>query len=153
MSNAEERERIYREVSHQYHIEDAQSQVWWYLHAHGVDADGFNIDEVFDLNYLASLFEKYHDCNVAENDMWQEIINEYVRQKEIDIHAYDELQDFEVVLLVTGKYRKWVKASSVEDAMRLGGIAFSEADFGELEDCDGHIEHIEDPNGQYHYCD
>lgn len=70
-----ERERIYREVRHEYLIEDAEGQVLDYL---GLELDPAELADKFDFEYLVARFEKCHDCNVAENDMWREIIGQYI---------------------------------------------------------------------------
>ena len=44
-----------------------------------------------------------------------------------------------------------VKANSLKDAEKRAIEKFSDADFGELEDADMEVIHIEDPNGNYKY--
>lgn len=141
------REQIFREVQHEYYVEDAIRQVNDFLEIENVDPTIF--EGTFDYEYLAETFAENHDCNVADNDAWRALIEEYIKANGIDIHA--ELQEFEVVISVKGRFRTHVKAVSVEAAKKLGDYEFQEADFGALEDCDGTIVHVEDANGEYHY--
>ena len=63
----------------------------------------------------------------------------------------EELQEYEVSIAVTGRYRITVKASSPEEAKKLGEASTCDADFGELEDIDWSTDHVEDASGNYHY--
>lgn len=84
------REEIYREVNHEYRIEDAKNQFEYYMRIEGVDADRCKPD----YDCLASLFEKYHDCNVAENDLWRAIIDDYVKSvSRLDRLGFDGMSD------------------------------------------------------------
>lgn len=76
MPDQEAREKIFREVQHAYFVEDAVNHVAEYLSENEPTQDG---DTTFDYDFLAELFESRHDCNVADNDQWREIIAEYVR--------------------------------------------------------------------------
>ena len=143
----EKRETIFREVQHEYFVEDAQRQVADFLELENVDPETF--DGTFDYEYLADIFAENHDCNVADNDAWRNLIQEYIKTNNIDIHA--ELQDFEVVIAVKGRFRTNIKAVSIEEAKKLGEREFQEADFGVLEDCDGDVVHVEASDGHYHY--
>ena len=76
------REEIYREVLHEYHVEDAVSQVEQYLD-YFTEVDPKTFDGVFDYDYLATIFEENHDCNIADNVQWLEIIETYIRENDI----------------------------------------------------------------------
>lgn len=143
------REQVFRNVQHDYFMQDAMNQVATYLESEDVPANLF--EGCFDYDYLAELFEERKDCNVADNDTWRNIITEYIKANNIDLHA--SIQDYEVVIAVSGRFRTSVKARSIDEAKKLGEYQFQEADFGVLEDCDGHVAHVEDTNGQYHYFD
>lgn len=68
----EYQERIYQKMQHQRNVEDAERQVNDFLEADGIEID--DPGKVFDYEWLASLYEDNHDCNVADNDQWQELI-------------------------------------------------------------------------------
>lgn len=79
MSRVKElREYIYREVLHEYHVMDAIMHVALYLE-NNEDVDPLVKKMDFDFDYLAEMFEENHDCNIADNDQWQNIIEEYIR--------------------------------------------------------------------------
>lgn len=143
------KEKVFRTVQHEYFVQDAINQVTTYLENQNVPPELFEGD--FDFNYLAELFEENKDCNVADNDTWQNLIDNYVKVNEIDIHI--PIEEFEVVIAVSGRFRTSIKARSIDEAKKRAEYQFQEADFGELEDCDGHVAHVEDANGNYHYFD
>ena len=67
-----ELEEAYREHERQYLMEDAIRQC--------EENDHANADET-DYNALIELFMKHKDCNRADNDVWEEIINRYFNEK------------------------------------------------------------------------
>ena len=52
-----------------------------YVYPEIVDPKTF--DGVFDYDYLATIFEENHDCNIADNVQWLEIIETYIRENDI----------------------------------------------------------------------
>ena len=82
------REQIFREVEHQYLLEDAHCQYLEYLFG---NEDCFEEDEekaiselksrfgedVFER--LVSEFEDSQDCNIAENDTWHNVIERFLK--------------------------------------------------------------------------
>ena len=80
------REQIYREVLHEYYVRDAKDQVEYFLEIE--NADSYTGE--FNYDYLATMFEEYHDCNIADNDMWLNLILDYVKAKGIKLHIRQE---------------------------------------------------------------
>lgn len=83
-------EKIYRKREHQYRIEDAKSQYLDYLFGDNIDytdgdvefalsgiekEKGKNIWDIFVVE-----FEKKKDCNIADNDTWQNAIREVLEK-------------------------------------------------------------------------
>lgn len=84
------REKIYREVLHEYFIEDAENQFEYYMQINGIDASEYEPD----YDCLASLFEEWHDCNIADNDLWYTIIDDYVKSvSRIDHFGFGGMSD------------------------------------------------------------
>ena len=84
----EEEYKAYRKVQRLFMLEDARSQsVWWFSNNREclTDDDIERIEEdfygFFDYEKLVDSYFHWHDCNVSENDMWQEIIEQYVEDK------------------------------------------------------------------------
>lgn len=76
-------ETIFRKVQHDYFVEDAKAQVEQYLWLESLISDSVSdpddyVDD-FDYDYLADVFADEKDCNVADNDVWQTIIADYVK--------------------------------------------------------------------------
>lgn len=71
-STPENLEKAFRIQDRKYHIYDA------IYHCDELYPDIEFSDEEYDL--LAEKFEDEHDCNVADNDTWDNVIKEYVRQ-------------------------------------------------------------------------
>lgn len=63
-------EQIYRAN----HIEDAKRQVDDYYDS---DEEAISKFTEEDYNAMAAEFEENHDCNIADNDQWQEIIRKF----------------------------------------------------------------------------
>lgn len=72
----EQLDAAYWKRERMFHIEDAmqQTQEYMYLNNCVVDFDHG------DFEVLAERFEENHDCNVADNVLWQNIIEEYVEE-------------------------------------------------------------------------
>lgn len=82
------KEQIFREVEHQYLLEDARCQYLEYVFG---DEDCFEEDEkkaiselksrfgenVFER--LVSKFEDSQDCNFADNDTWYDVIDRFLK--------------------------------------------------------------------------
>ena len=83
-------EKMYRKREHQYLVEDAKSQYLYYLFGDKVDeAEGdfsldlYNIENqkgknIWDI--FVEEFEKKKDCNIADNDTWQNAIREVLER-------------------------------------------------------------------------
>jgi hypothetical protein len=70
----DEQETIYREKEHTYARLDAEQ--------HLVDDESVVSYDEADLYILADRFLIRHDCNVADNDLWNQIIREFVQNHE-----------------------------------------------------------------------
>ncbi len=76
---------IYREVQHELYMEDAARHVEDYLSwASTSDSIALPTGLTFDYDELATAFEENHDCNISDNDQWDQIIDSYVQRKEIE---------------------------------------------------------------------
>lgn len=73
---------MYREKEREYHVEDAFIQIERYLDENEISLDDAAI-EGFDVDYLAQLFEENHDCNIADNDLWQDLISQYIKANDM----------------------------------------------------------------------
>lgn len=65
-------EMIYRKKLREYRIEDAKN--------HAEDMDLVISDET--AGELVDMYDKCQDCNIAENDLWEQIINDYIMKGE-----------------------------------------------------------------------
>ena len=72
----EEKIKIYHEVQHYFHVMDAIARVEDYIESNNLTKLQ---DASFDYGFLADVFEENKDCNVADNDMWRNIISEYIK--------------------------------------------------------------------------
>lgn len=72
-------ETIYRYKVREYRIEDAKAQCDDFIRKNKLDCKaeftGFTDN---DYACLADEFLRHHDCNIAENDMWDSVIDYYV---------------------------------------------------------------------------
>lgn len=101
-------EQIFRRVLRQYHIEDAKNHILEKLESHDVDKDRLSIDDTthdifidryddeapllwFDIEFLAEQFEDKHDCEIADNVTWNNVISEYIEDDENLKTFFDEL--------------------------------------------------------------
>ena len=73
---------MYREKEREYRVEDAFIQIERYLDENGISLDDAAIDG-FDVEYLAQMFEENHDCNIADNDLWQDLIGQYIKVNDL----------------------------------------------------------------------
>ena len=72
-STPENLEKAFRIQERKYHIEDAIA------HCREKHPEvGFSDEEY---NLLAEKFEDKHDCNIADNDLWDVIINDYMKDR------------------------------------------------------------------------
>lgn len=75
---------IYREVQHELYVEDAKEHVREYIEWRiETGQDPLNPKVRFDYDHLANLFEDMRDCNQADNDIWDNIIDRIVRAHEM----------------------------------------------------------------------
>lgn len=71
----EQLELAYRKRERMYHIEDAKQHVNDYKQ--WCDLEGLEIPEG-DYEVMAEQFEEQHDCEVADNRIWESIVQEYI---------------------------------------------------------------------------
>lgn len=70
------KERIYREVELSYLTQDAENHCSDYLERYDIRlSTPLNQS---DYKWLAETFRDEHDCNIADNDLWENIIEEYI---------------------------------------------------------------------------
>ena len=73
------RYEIYRKVQHELYVQDAKDQVEDYLAwMEETGQEPLDPDFTFDYEHLSNLFEDMHDCNRADNDVWNDIIDRIV---------------------------------------------------------------------------
>lgn len=75
-----DKENIFREIEHAYRLEDARNFVADYLAwKHDCDTDDITDEELdgYDYEYLVEQYEDRQDCNVAFNDTWQAVVEDY----------------------------------------------------------------------------
>ena len=71
---------VYKEVEFQYRVEDAKS----HLHDYIEDENKYNAVVNSGLpEVIAERFLDSHDCNAAENDQFEIIIEDLLRKKEV----------------------------------------------------------------------
>ena len=80
-SDMGERDRIFREVLHEYHIEDAKNHIESYCDWKDLPYD--EVSNIVDFDKLATMFEDRQDSNIAENDTWDEVINQYMKNVDL----------------------------------------------------------------------
>lgn len=81
--NAKTAEQIFREVDHEYMLEDAHAQVKEYFDGRDICRQDrhYNMDTLpINYEHLVSEFENRQDCEIAENDLWQNIIADHVKE-------------------------------------------------------------------------
>ena len=81
--NAKTAEQIFREVDHEYMLEDAHAQVKEYFDGRDICRKDrhYNMDTLpINYEHLVSEFENRQDCEIAENDLWQNIIADHVKE-------------------------------------------------------------------------
>lgn len=70
-------EEIFRRVDHEYLLEYAKTHVMEYLGSISHDEDDIPTGVSADLEFLVEQYEKRRDPNVAENDTWKSVVEEY----------------------------------------------------------------------------
>lgn len=68
-----------------------------------------------------------------------------------DVISRPTLHEYTVACRIEGRYHVTVKATSLKEAAEMANYAYTEADFGECEDSDMEIIHIQDENNDYKY--
>lgn len=68
-----------------------------------------------------------------------------------DIIRKPTLHEYTVSCKIEGRYHVTVNAKSLKEAAEMANHAYTEADFGECEDSDMEIIHIQDENDDYKY--
>lgn len=86
-TTAEMKDQIYRIVEQEFAIQDAQSQVIDYCTGNEIDVNPLDDG---DYEVLAQRFRDNHDCNLADNDQWQELIANYIGELQV---SEDERQE------------------------------------------------------------
>lgn len=79
----EQIEAAYRYKEMLYNIDDAESQMRDYLEEHYSDSETekiMNTLESSDYEILAERFMDNHDCNVADNEIWRNLVSGYIEE-------------------------------------------------------------------------
>ena len=74
----------YLKVQHEFLLEDARNFVADYLaNEQDIDPDDIDDEEIekYDLEYLVKRYEEEQDCDVAFNDTWRNIVEEYMEEQ------------------------------------------------------------------------
>ena len=85
MEYTSEEYAIYRKIQHGFLLEDAKNFVMeWIMNERDCDEDDITDEELerYDYEYLVTRYEKLEDCNVAFNDTWQYVVEEYMKDFE-----------------------------------------------------------------------
>ena len=61
---------IFYEVLHSFHVDDAMNRVEEFLE----ESEDIEFEREIDFDYLADQFFERKNCNIADNDLWKEII-------------------------------------------------------------------------------
>ena len=81
---------VYRKVQHDFLLEDARNFVADHLEC---DEDDEQMEK-YDYEYLVSEYERREDCNVAFNDTWWSVVEEYMEEQDgwqsIGFYGHDE---------------------------------------------------------------
>ena len=77
MTITKEMRETYEKVKHEYLLEDAQYQVEMFLEWHEEYKSYEEVKDKVDYEEMVELFEKYQNCDVAENDTWKEVCYDY----------------------------------------------------------------------------
>ena len=70
--------KTYLKVKHELLLEDARNFVADHLEC---DEDDEQMDK-YDYEYLVSEYERREDCNVAFNDTWWSVVEEYMEEQD-----------------------------------------------------------------------
>ena len=76
----EERREVFYEVQHEFWMEDAKYYVEVFCDWHELGED---VIEKFDLDELATTYERHHDCDVAESDQWECVVRNYAEDNDL----------------------------------------------------------------------
>lgn len=76
------KEDIYREMEQKHRMEDARKHLLEILILHDKTKYFEQFDDV-DFRIMVARYDKKYDCNQAENDIWENIIEEYLTEKNI----------------------------------------------------------------------
>lgn len=76
----EEMRKTYEIVKHEYLLEDAHYQTETFLEWNEDYKSYEEIKDKVDYEELVRLYEKWQDCENAENDTWQSILADYFRE-------------------------------------------------------------------------
>lgn len=79
----EQIEAAYRYKEMLYNIDDAESRMRDYLEEHYSDSETekiMNTLESSDYEILAEQFMDNHDCNVADNEIWRNLVSGYIEE-------------------------------------------------------------------------
>lgn len=101
-----------------------------------------------DYRYLAETFVEDHDCNVADNDQWDDIIDDFVYCEKVYARP-----DSEVMKLYEGYKEKWIKDHVDDKYMALAKAQYENRDEDD-EDMtfDEYIEEYGFPGGAVYAC-
>lgn len=72
---------IYRKVQHDFYLEDARNFVAdWIAYDQDRDSDDITDEELegYDYEYLVKEYVDREDCNVAYNDTWESVVDDYM---------------------------------------------------------------------------
>ena len=83
----EEMRKAYEIVKHEYLLEDAHYQVETFLEWHDAYKSYKEIKDKIDYEELVRLYEKWQDCDTAENDTWHSIVYDYFKENAEEFSA------------------------------------------------------------------
>ncbi len=78
-------EAIYRSVKFKYELEDAQNHLQDYFTEEDLQLKEPYYKGQETLKLLAEKYEAAHDCDISENDLWNEVIRQHVDQTRMDL--------------------------------------------------------------------
>lgn len=90
IEEAESDRDVYYKIQHDFLLEDARNFVADHLEC---DEDDEQLEK-YDYEYLVSEYERRQDCNVAFNDTWWSIVEEYMEEQDgwqsVGFYGHDE---------------------------------------------------------------
>ncbi len=81
LTESEKRE-VYEQKQREYFIEDAESQYREWSESHS-DITQYSSLTKQDFTLLAERYDREHDCNIADNVQWQNLIFHYMKENNI----------------------------------------------------------------------